>query len=320
MACSGDPLNANPVRVLVTDRPDPTDAAARVWFNGTVPIGGDFVVEAETGGAARFGNLTYAYGVLGALEVQRVRFSTSCSVPLRRATSSAASRSSGRASRGSRSGGPRRLPGQQHRGGAAERSPPLRAALHPGLQRATPIAFDQPAGHHSAAAAHAERPLPARPRGRGAQRLRRLSHLPRAELGRHHARGADPPVLAPAGRRADLAVLGRERHHAAVHVQRRGDERQHRHLRRPRFERELGQGVPHRRPPRPLHVARRLDLRAAGAARATTASAPGTRSPTSSRTGAALSGRRLPGSVRARHARHHRPLAACPATPPPART
>jgi hypothetical protein len=83
VACSGDPLNANPVRVLVTDRPDPTDAAARVWFNGTVPIGGDFVVEAETGGAARFGNLTYAYVYSGALEVQRVRFSTSCSVPLK---------------------------------------------------------------------------------------------------------------------------------------------------------------------------------------------------------------------------------------------
>jgi len=81
--CSGDPHAANPVHIRLTDRSDPNDAGARVWFDGVVPIGGDFVVDAATGGSTRFADLTYGYVYSGATLVQTVRFATSCAQPLK---------------------------------------------------------------------------------------------------------------------------------------------------------------------------------------------------------------------------------------------
>lgn len=83
VSCAGDPAQADPVRIRATDRSSPTDGGGRVYFDGTVPLGGSFQIDARNAGASelRADTWVHIYAADGTV-LQSVRFHTSCSQPL----------------------------------------------------------------------------------------------------------------------------------------------------------------------------------------------------------------------------------------------
>lgn len=81
-SCTGDPMMAPIVTMLVTDNADPASTSAHVWFQGVVDLNNTFVISALTGGATQLATNTYAYIYDGTTLVQSIRFHTSCSQPL----------------------------------------------------------------------------------------------------------------------------------------------------------------------------------------------------------------------------------------------
>lgn len=71
------------VRILITDKSNPTDSKAKKWFDGTVNLGDLFEMKANNGGASSFASDSYyfIYSTTGQL-LQSGKFHTSCSQPL----------------------------------------------------------------------------------------------------------------------------------------------------------------------------------------------------------------------------------------------
>ncbi|MCP3915515.1 MAG: hypothetical protein GY711_08175 [bacterium] len=81
--CSGDPACEPIVRILASDKEDPFESSARVWFDGTVKLGQTFVADAVAAGESKLKNETYVhvFDPQNTL-LQSVKFHTSCSQPL----------------------------------------------------------------------------------------------------------------------------------------------------------------------------------------------------------------------------------------------
>lgn len=83
VSCAGDPMGTSPVRILCTDKDDPSDSSAKVWFDGEVSLGEYFDASALNAGEDDFKNETYVYTFdLNGTLLQAVEFHTSCSQPL----------------------------------------------------------------------------------------------------------------------------------------------------------------------------------------------------------------------------------------------
>jgi hypothetical protein len=81
--CQGDPEYAQRVKILVTNRANPCDRQARIWYYGEVDLDGTFVIDAANGCRSRLSANTYVfiYGMDNRM-LQSVKFHTSCSEPL----------------------------------------------------------------------------------------------------------------------------------------------------------------------------------------------------------------------------------------------
>lgn len=81
--CSGDPAFTSPVTILVTDKRDPDDPKAKIWFDGQVDLDATFDIDAGNAGEGKLKTDTFVhiFDLQGNL-LQFVRFHTSCSQPL----------------------------------------------------------------------------------------------------------------------------------------------------------------------------------------------------------------------------------------------
>jgi len=82
-SCEGDPLGADPVFILATNKSNPYDVKAKVWFVGPVSLNTEFDIDATNAGESRLKAETYVH-IFGESQVllQTVKFHTSCSQPL----------------------------------------------------------------------------------------------------------------------------------------------------------------------------------------------------------------------------------------------
>ena len=83
--CEGDPDDASPVFIRASDKPNPNDPRAKVWFEGTVNIDDLFEIDATVLGQSRLKSDTCVHIFASDLKVnllQMVKFHTSCSKPL----------------------------------------------------------------------------------------------------------------------------------------------------------------------------------------------------------------------------------------------
>jgi hypothetical protein len=81
--CEGDPMGASPVNILVTNKQNPYDPSALIYFDGQVDINTTFEVDAANGGEPRLRSETYFHITdLQGNPLQFVNFHTSCSQPL----------------------------------------------------------------------------------------------------------------------------------------------------------------------------------------------------------------------------------------------
>ncbi len=82
--CSGDPALMGVVRIIATDKDDPSHDKARIFFDGEVALGQAFDIDADNTDLARLRGDTrvFIYDIDGNL-LQFVQFHTSCSQPLR---------------------------------------------------------------------------------------------------------------------------------------------------------------------------------------------------------------------------------------------
>ena len=80
---TGDPNDGDPVRIVATDKSNPNDEKAKIWFDGTVSLDETFDIDATNAGKTRLASNTYVfiYDMAGPL-LQTVKFHTSCSQPL----------------------------------------------------------------------------------------------------------------------------------------------------------------------------------------------------------------------------------------------
>ncbi len=81
--CDGDPAFAPIVQVLATDKEDPNDGGALVWFSGDVNLNTTFEIDATNAGQTRLKAATFVHitDLLGNT-LQSIEFHTSCSQPL----------------------------------------------------------------------------------------------------------------------------------------------------------------------------------------------------------------------------------------------
>lgn len=77
--CEGDPAGATPVQILASDKSNPSDGKAKVWFDGLVDLNNAFSIKASNTGQSHFSADTYLH--VGA-SLQLIKMHTSCSVPL----------------------------------------------------------------------------------------------------------------------------------------------------------------------------------------------------------------------------------------------
>jgi hypothetical protein len=83
VSCTGDPAMTDPVRILATDKPDPLDTSAKVWFDGQVALNSTFDVNALNAGETKLKTATFIYVYdLSDNLLQSIEFHTSCSQPL----------------------------------------------------------------------------------------------------------------------------------------------------------------------------------------------------------------------------------------------
>ncbi len=83
VSCDGDPGDASPVRIIVTDKDDPNDHKAKIWFDGTVALGQSFEALASNEGESKLKSSTFVFVIgAGGHVLQCIEFHTSCSQPL----------------------------------------------------------------------------------------------------------------------------------------------------------------------------------------------------------------------------------------------
>ena len=83
VSCDGDPAFEPTVRIRASDKEDPEDGTAKVWFDDTVALGGTFDADAFSAGEASLANTTFIHVFdLDDNLLQTVEFHTSCSQPL----------------------------------------------------------------------------------------------------------------------------------------------------------------------------------------------------------------------------------------------
>ncbi len=82
---TGDPAFTTPVRILATNKSNPSDPNAKVWFDDIVELGGDFTIDALLAGSVKLSATTHVF-VYGAPPnsnagelLQTIEFHTSCS-------------------------------------------------------------------------------------------------------------------------------------------------------------------------------------------------------------------------------------------------
>jgi hypothetical protein len=82
-SCSGDPMDAQSVRIIVSSSSTPPTTGSARFFDGIVNLNSQFEVHASTAGSS-FGANTYIYIYSASTLVQTIQLHTSCSAPLRR--------------------------------------------------------------------------------------------------------------------------------------------------------------------------------------------------------------------------------------------
>ena len=85
LSCDGDPAFASLVHIVATDKENPDDKKAKLWFEGNVVLDTTFDIDAANDGASKLKANTWVLiysgpGRSGLL--QAVKFHTSCSQPL----------------------------------------------------------------------------------------------------------------------------------------------------------------------------------------------------------------------------------------------
>jgi hypothetical protein len=83
--CDGDPMMDEEVYILATDKSDPDDDRAKIWFSGTVGLGQLFDISAFNAGRDKLKSRTYVYIYADDSQdelLQSIEFHTSCSQPL----------------------------------------------------------------------------------------------------------------------------------------------------------------------------------------------------------------------------------------------
>src|SRR6185436_16071088 len=61
VTCTGDPAEASPVKIVITNSSDPNNRSARKWFEGTVTVGQTLTMNARNGGESKLSSNSYAY-------------------------------------------------------------------------------------------------------------------------------------------------------------------------------------------------------------------------------------------------------------------
>ncbi|MCI0869248.1 MAG: hypothetical protein J4O08_05985, partial [Chloroflexi bacterium] len=81
---TGSTLNTDPVHIVATNKSDPNNSKAKIWFEGDVALGGTFDIDANAIGRNRLSSNTYVlvYNADGSVLLQSIKFHTSCSQPL----------------------------------------------------------------------------------------------------------------------------------------------------------------------------------------------------------------------------------------------
>ncbi|MCK4365896.1 MAG: hypothetical protein KAW45_07585 [Thermoplasmatales archaeon] len=84
VSCSGDPMFASPVHIIATDKSNPDDPKAKIWFNGSVLLNETFNISAVNAGETKLKSNTHAfiYNTTDGTLLQYIKFHTSCSQPL----------------------------------------------------------------------------------------------------------------------------------------------------------------------------------------------------------------------------------------------
>jgi hypothetical protein len=82
--CEGDPDFDSEVFVRASDKENPDDKKAKVWFEGMVDLNDTFDIDATNAGEDKLKSSTYAliYDSRGGKLLQKIEFHTSCSQPL----------------------------------------------------------------------------------------------------------------------------------------------------------------------------------------------------------------------------------------------
>ncbi len=83
VSCKGDPAFAPTVRIRASDKANPSDSGARLWFDDTVALNATFDVDAANAGETELKSETFIH-VFGPDDtlLQSIKFHTSCSQPL----------------------------------------------------------------------------------------------------------------------------------------------------------------------------------------------------------------------------------------------
>ena len=83
VSCDGDPRGEPSVHIRATEKKSPSDTGGKIWFEGDVALGSQFVIDSATAGETKLKSNTYVHVFdLGGVLLQTIRFHTSCSQPL----------------------------------------------------------------------------------------------------------------------------------------------------------------------------------------------------------------------------------------------
>lgn len=84
-SCDGDPMMEDEVYILATDKANPNDHRAKIWFSGNVLLGQTFDIAAFNDGRDRLRNKTFVFIYADDTQdvlLQSIEFHTSCSQPI----------------------------------------------------------------------------------------------------------------------------------------------------------------------------------------------------------------------------------------------
>ncbi|NNF63452.1 MAG: hypothetical protein HKN07_04260 [Acidimicrobiia bacterium] len=84
VSVTGDPMDADPVHIIVTDKEDPNDDKAKIFFDDVVALGDDFNADSMMADKDEFPSATFVfiYDETETTLLQSIEFHTSCSQPL----------------------------------------------------------------------------------------------------------------------------------------------------------------------------------------------------------------------------------------------